>query len=161
MSTATIDSKAIFDEASDRVARRGLPLPRQPSGKNLEYNYPDDPDSMSDIELGQKMSKFMAWYTYCMRLLGIVESEQVPVESEYMQRMGVAILEVRETLAGRPPAKLVEALILRDDVELGKLHKRKIELASVKAQLKPRLKIYNESWNALSRELTRRNMERE
>ena len=159
MKAMDVESGKVFDWATDRVRRQNLPLPKKPRGTDPEYDVVDDPDSLSSVELGQRMSRFAAWLTYCMRLVGTVESELVLVEAEYKLRVNAAMIDAREALPGRPSADLVEAYVLRESDELGLLYKRKLELVAIKAQLEPRLRIYDKSWQALSRELTRREIE--
>lgn len=159
MNALDVDSSELFDWATERVKRQNLPLPKKPRGADPEYDVVDDPDSLSSIELGQRMSRFAAWLTYCARLVGVVESELVLVEAEYKLKVNAAMIDAREALPGRPSADLVEAYVLRRDDELGPLYKRRLELVAIKAQLEPRLRIYEKAWQALSRELTRREIE--
>ncbi|KKK99466.1 hypothetical protein LCGC14_2632460 [marine sediment metagenome] len=80
------------------------------------------------------------------------------VESEYRLRVNAAGVAVREEL-GRVSQDVIADVVLERNEDLTPLYKRKLELTTVKVQLESRLRTYERAWNALSRELSRRELE--
>lgn len=159
MNPLEIDSKAIHEWAKGRIARQRLPLPAKPREDAAEFEFPEDPDNLSNTQLGQMMLRLSAWHSFGVRRLGEVESELLLVDAEFKLKVNSAGLKIREDLPGRPAADVVESAVLAQNGELGPLYKRRLELQAIKSQLEPRIKIYEKSWNALSREQARREME--
>jgi len=140
------------------MRKQRLPLPKRPRIKDEEYELPDDFSTLNNVELGQLMSRFASWLGYGQRLLGLAESELVLVESEYRLRVNAAGVAVREEL-GRVSQDVIADVVLERNEDLTPLYKRKLELTTVKVQLESRLRTYERAWNALSRELSRRELE--
>ncbi len=153
-----LNAQEIHDWATERVSAQRLPLPKKPSEKDPEYEFPTDPASLNNPELGQLMLRFAGWYGYAVRLMGTAESELTLIDAEFRLTVNQQGLEIRETL-GRVSADVVEAAVLKEHEELGPMNKRRLELTAVKIQLEARLKIYEKMHLALSRELARREME--
>ena len=113
------------------------------------------------------MLKLAGFYGYAARLLGLLESELVLVESEYRLGINAAGLHLRgsESFGKRPSAEVVEAAVVTAEEEHGDhsdlldLRHRRLELLAVKAQLESRLLIYDKGYAALSREQSRREVE--
>ena len=138
--------------------RQLFPLPKRPKIKDEGCELPDDFSTLSNVELGQLMGRFASWLGYGQRLLGLCESELLLVESEYRLKVNAAGVAVREEL-GRVSQDVIADVVLERNEDLTPLYKRKLELTTVKVQLESRLRTYERAWNALSRELSRRELE--
>ncbi len=159
MNATEISSAEIQAWAEDKMGKQGLPLPTKPKGKDPEFAYPEDPGKLVSIEIGQWMSKFTAWLTYTTSLLGRITSELVLVEDEYSFKINSFASEVLVDLPGKPTIKVIEAEVLKQHDELGPLRERRLQLMTVKKTLESRVKIYEHGYQAMSRELSRKEME--
>jgi len=159
MSVTKVSSAEIQAWAEDKMAKQRLPLPTKPKGKDPEFAYPEDPSLLQSIEIGQWMSKFTGWFTYATSLLGRITSELVLVEAEYRREINSFRSEVLADLSGRPAAEVVEAEVLKQHDELEPLYERRLQLMTIKETLESRAKIYERGYQAMSRELSRREME--
>lgn len=158
MNPLELDSRQIHEWAKERVAKQGFPLPAKPKGDG-EFTFPEDPDSLTNTQLGQLMLRLSAWHSFCLRRLGEVESELLLVEAEHRLKVNVAGLKTREELPGRPAADVVESAVLAQNGDLEPLYRRRLELLTIKSQLDSRAKIYEKSWQALSRFQAMKEME--
>ncbi len=158
MNALDVDSGEVKEWAEGRMARQGLPTPRKPDG-GQEFEYPEDPSRLSPVEIGQWMARFTGWFNYATTLLGRVASELVPVEAEYRLRVNALRAGVLDGLPSRPAAEVVESEVLTRHDELGPLYKRRLELMTVEKTLEARVRTYDRGYQAMSRELTRREME--
>lgn len=152
------DAQQTHEWATKAIRAQRLPLPARPKSKDPEFEFPTDPAAVNDVQLGQLMLRFTSWFTWAVRLLGIAESELTLVDTELRLKVNQHGLEVRETL-GRVNADVVEAAVLKERPDLKSMNKRRAELTAVRIQLESRLKIYERGYQALSRELSRREME--
>lgn len=159
MNALEVGTEELLEWAQKKMAKQGLPLPTKPKGKDVEFVYPEDPSKLVSIAVGQWMSKFTAWYTYTTSLLGRVASELVPVEAEYKLEINSLRSEVLPGMPGRPAAEVVEAEVLKRHDELGPLYERRLQLMTIKEALEARARIYERGYQAMSRELSRREME--
>ena len=159
MKAVEISGKDIYDWATAKVEKLRLPVPTKPSFPSPEFELPDDPNRLTSTELGQLMLRMTAFYGYCLRMLGMVESELCVVEAEYKIKVHTASLEVRKEMEGRPAVDVVEAAVLAQNEDLTPLYKRRLELMAIRQQLDARLKIYEKCGSTLSRELSRREVE--
>lgn len=152
-----IHASDIHSWAEEKLNKQ-LPLPAKPKYEVDEYDLPEDPSEVTNIELGQRMSWFASWFGYTQRLMGLAESEFVLVEAEYKLQIHTRGVELRKK-HGRISADVVEAMVLGEDGDLTELYKRYLELLTIKTQLDSRLKIFQAAYGALSRELSRRELE--
>ena len=153
-----INMGELFDQVRGKVEKHHLPLPAKPKGSDVEFDFPDDPSALHGVQLGQMMLRFAGFFAYTQRLLSVLESELVLVDAEYRLQVNVASIEVRKDL-GRLSAEVIEANVLADNEALTLLYKRRLELLSIKKLLEGRLSVYEKMGYALSRELSRREME--
>lgn len=155
-----VDVKAdnVLEWAREKMEKKRLPLPKRPRGKDPEFIFPDDPDTLSSSELGQLMMRMTAFFGYAQRLFGLADSEFALVDIEYKVQINMAGIEVREKL-GRVSADVVEAAVLSENEDIAPLYERRLKLMTIRSQLESRLKIYEKLYQALSRELSRREME--
>jgi hypothetical protein len=151
--------KEIFDKATEAVNSKGLPQPRKPNSKDPEFTFPEDPNQIRSIEIGQWMLKFTGFLTYTTRLLGLVDSELVGLDAEYKEAINNYAAETREKIGIRVNAEVVESAVLKAHPDLEPLYGRKVELNAIRVQLEARAKIYDKGYAAMSRELARREME--
>lgn len=156
---ANIKNEDIKTWVDEKMNKQRLPLPARPQAANPEFSFPEDPSLLSSIEVGQWMARFTAYLTYTARLLGNVESELVAVDAEYRLKINMGRDEVMDNLPKRPAAEVVEAEVLRRTPEITPLYERRLKLLAVKAQLMARITIFERSYQAMSRELSRREME--
>jgi len=159
MNATDVKSEDIQAWAEDKMGKQRLPLPTKPKGKDVEFEYPEDPSKLVSIEIGQWMSKFTGWLTWTTSLLGRITSELVLVEAEYRLKINSFRSEVLADLPGRPAAEVVEAEVLKQHDELGPLYERRLQLLTIKETLESRARIYERGYQAMSRELSRREME--
>ena len=160
MKATEIKSGELFKELKQRIAELGLPLPKKPEGTDPEFEFPTDPSALTGPRLGQFMMRFAGYFAYCQRLLSLLESELALVDAEYRLRVSSARLRLSaEEYGKRPSGDVVEAAALEQDEALTPLYKRRLELLGVKELLAGRLLIYEKLHAALSRELSRREME--
>ncbi len=159
MNALDVNSDEIKEWANNKMARQGLPVPVKPHGGDPEFEYPEDPSKLTPVQIGQWMAKFTGWFNYATTLLGRVASELVPVEAEYRLKVNTLRADVLDGLPSRPAAEVVESEVLKGHDELGPLYKRRLELQTVEKILDARVKIYDRGYQAMSRELTRREME--
>lgn len=159
MNTTEISSAEIQAWAEGKMAKQRLPLPTKPTGKDPEFSYPEDPSILQSIEIGQWMSKFTGWFTYTTSLLGRITSELVLVEAEYRREVDSRCSDVLVGLPGKPTVKVIEAEVLKQHSKLGPLYTRRLQLMTIKETLESRAKIYDRGYQAMSRELSRREME--
>ncbi len=159
MNALDVGTEELMEWAQKKMAKQGLPVPGKPKGKDVEFAYPEDPSKLVSIEIGQWLAKFTGWLTYAAALLGRITSELVLVEAEYRLKINSFRSEVLADLPGRPAAEVVEAEVLTQHDELGPLYERRLKLMTVKETLESRAKIYERGYQAMSRELSRREME--
>ena len=159
MNALDVKGKDIFDEATRKVNAKGLPQPKQPLVEDPEFQFPADPNNITSVEIGQWLYKFTGYFNHATRLIGLVESELVGLDAEYKLQIHSRSMDVRGQTSGRPNADVVEALVLRDNPSLEPLYSRRLELQTIKAQLEARIRIYEKGYQAMSRELARRDME--
>ena len=152
--------KEIFDKATTAVNSKGLPQPKKPDIKDPEFTFPDDPNQLLSTALGQWMLRFTSYLVYAIRLLGLVDSELVGISSEYKLAINKYLREAREQVGGRVTAEVVELTVLRDHSDLEPLYSRQVELNAIKVQLEARIKIYEQGYASMSREITRREVEK-
>ncbi len=159
MNATEVNSAEIQAWAEGKMSKQGLPLPTKPKGKDPKFEYPEDPSKLVSIEIGQWLAKFTGWLTYATSLSGRITSELVLVEAEYRLKINSFRSEVLADLPGRPAAEVVEAEVLTQHDELGPLYERRLQLMTVKETLEARARIYERGYSAMSRELSRREME--
>ena len=161
MNIVGCDTKSILEWAKNKMAKYQLPVPSKPKGKDIEFDFPDDPSKLSNAELGQQMLRFASFFGYAQRRFGIVEARYVLVDAEYTTKVNVAGIQIRESevLGKRPSAEVVEAAVLRDNKELAPLYRRRLQLLTLRVRLESLIKIYERLYAALSRELSRRELE--
>ncbi len=159
MNALDVDSSEIKEWAEKKMSKQGLPLPAKPTGKDVEFEYPEDPSKLTSIEISQWMAKFIGWFNWTTTLLGRVASELVLIEAEYRLKVNAFRADVLEGLPSRPAAEVVEATVLKEHDELKPIYERRLKLLSVEKSLDSRAKIYERGYAAMSRELSRREME--
>ena len=160
MNATNVKSEDIQAWAKIKMLKQRLPLPKKPKAADPKFEYPEDPGALEPIEIGQWMSKFTSYFNYATSLLGRVTSELVLVESEYKLQVNSRRSEVIENLTiTRPAAEVIEAEVLKQYDELGPLYERRLQLLTIKETLEARAKIYERGYQAMSRELSRREME--
>ena len=158
MKAEELNSDDLKRWADEKVREKHLPLPAAPKDTGPEFEVPDDPSTLTNPHLGQLMLRMSGYYAYTQRLIGIAASELVLVEAEFKLKVNIKDQDIRKEL-GRINQEAVEAAVLRDDEELTPLYERRLKLSAVKEQLESRLLIYEKLGYALSRELSRREME--
>lgn len=158
MRATDVTTDDVLKWAREKMEKKRLPLPKRPRGKNPEFAFPDDPDTLSSNELGQLMMRMTSFFGYAQRLFGLADSEFALVDIEYKVKINAAGIAVREKL-GRVAADVVEAAVLNESEDIGPLYERRLKLMTIRSQLESRLKIYEKLYQALSRELSRREME--
>ncbi len=152
--------KEIFDKATAAVNSKNLPQPSKPESKDPEFTFPEDPNQLKSIEVGQWMLRLTSYLVYAIRLLGLVDSELVGISSEYKLANNKYLREAREDIGGRVTAEVVEIGVLRAHPDLEPLYSRQVELNAIKVQLEARIKVYDQAYAAMSREITRREVEK-
>ena len=152
------NSTEVLERVQKKIYDLHLPVPPQPSTEDVEMQLPEDPDKLTSTQLAQKMSRSSSWFGYVQRLLGILESELILIETEYKLEMNVLGVEIRDKL-GKVNKDVIEACVLKSHDELMPLYTRIQELKSIKATLESRLEIYSKFHQTLSREQSRREME--
>ena len=125
---------------------------------NGEINLPEDPSTMTGVEVSQKMTQATSWFVYCDYLLGLLKSELLLVEAEYKIKLNAKSVPVRTEL-GRQNADVIEAVVLEKNPAILPLFERLTELKALKAQMVTRLEIYKMFHSTLSREQSRREAE--
>lgn len=159
MRASEVDSKDVLDWAKRNMKRHKLPEPVKPRGEDPELSFPDDPDRLSSAKLGQLMLRTTSFLAWALKLYGLADSEYALVEAEYKIQINARGVNKRKEM-GRVAADVIEAAVLADDEgELGELYERKLKLQTVRTQLDNRIKIYEKCYAALSRELSRRELE--
>ncbi len=159
MNAMDLDSGELKEWVEDKMAKQGLPLPKKPKTKDPEFEYPEDPSKLVSIEIGQWMSRFTGYFNYATALLGRVASELVGVEAEYRLKVNTMRSDVIAVMPSRPAADVVESEVLKQNDELAPLYERRLQLMSIKESLEARARIYERGYQAMSRELSRREME--
>lgn len=145
----------VYDWAREKLKRQQLPLPKRPTSEQPEYEFPEDPDAVTSVELGQLMLRYAAYHGYTLRLMGVVDSELTAIESEYQLRIQTHGLVERQEL-GRVAFDAIEAAVLVKYPELYAMKRRVTELRTIRVQLETSATIYERHWTALSREQARR-----
>ncbi len=158
MKPTDVDSEEIMEWAKEKMKKQRLPTPKKPSYTDPKLEFPDDPDDLSSNQLGQSMLKMTAYLGWAISLYGIADSEYALVDSEYRVNVNSLGIEKRKEL-GRLSADVIEAAVLADNGSLGELYERRLKLQTVRIQLDNRIKIYEKYYAALSRELSRRELE--
>ena len=158
MGAINVTADEIIEVANDWMGKQRLPLPKKPAGQDPEFAHPDSGE-LTGIELGQWLSRYNSYFVFATRKLGEVESKLVAVDAEYQLRINAGRQAVVERLGGRPAREVIEAEVLLASDDLAPLYKRRLQLLAIKAQLEARARIYEKSFQALSRELSRREME--
>lgn len=155
-----INPEELFKIAVEKASKHNLPLPKKPRYEEAEFVIPEDPDALTTIELGQKMMQATAFYAYAKRLMGVLDSELIPLERAYNLRVSQRgnLLRIDPTFKNRS-GEIIEAAVLAQNEDLSPLLSRITELRSIRALLDARLDIYEKVHSNLSRELTRRGIE--
>lgn len=156
--TSNIDGSEINERIKERQEKIGLPLPAKPKGFGKEYDFPEDPNSLQSVELGQLMLRMAGFNGYALRVIGGLEAEQVALEAEYRVAIADAGREIREKM-GRVAADTIESLALANSPGLMPLYRRLTEIRVALARMNSLSKIYTSQAGALSRELSRREMD--
>ena len=134
------NSTEVLERVQKQIYDLHLPVPPQPSTEDVEMQLPEDPDKLTSTQLAQKMSRSSSWFGYVQRLLGILESELILIETEYKLEMNVLGVEIRDKL-GKVNKDVIEACVLKSHDELMPLYTRIQELKSIKATVKSILSI--------------------
>jgi hypothetical protein len=152
-------AKDTLSWVDDKMKEHRLPRPKKPKGRDPEFEFPDDPSKLNSSQLGKLMMRYTAFYGYAQYLYGMADSEYTLVDEDYRTKINQLGIAVREDL-GRVSADVVEAEVLnRNKKEFAKLKERRRKLIAVRTQVEARLKIYERFYNALSRDLARREIE--
>jgi hypothetical protein len=159
MNALDVNSDELKKWGEGKMSRQGLPTPSKPKGKDPEFEYPEDPSKLQSIEVGQWMSRFTGYFNYATSLLGRVASELVLIEAEYRLKVNTLRGEVLDDLPSRPAADVVESEVLKRNDELAPIYERRLKLLSIEKTLEARAKTYERGYQAMSRELARREME--
>ncbi len=158
MKPTEVSSKDIMDWTKEKMQKHHLPTPLKPEYTDPKLDFPDDPDDLSSNKLGQLMLQMTAFLGWALSLYGLADSEFALVDSEYKVQVNSLGIEKRKEL-GRLSADVIEAAVLADNEDLGELYERRLKLQTVRIQLDNRIKIYEKFYAALSRELSRRELE--
>ena len=153
-----VNADEINTWAGERIAKQNLPLPAKPRYEDPEFQFPDDPADLTMMQLGQLMLRFAGFLGYSIHLLGLAESELTLVESELNGKVAGLSGPVRTAL-GRVKAEVIENAVLSNNPQLIPLHKRRLELTAIITRLGSMTKIYEKMYQALSRDLARREVE--
>ena len=159
MNALDVKAEETYEWAQRKMSKQGLPVPVKPREKDVEFEYPEDPSRLTPVAIGQWMARFTGWFNYATTLLGRVASELVPVEAEYRLRVNSLRGNVLDDLPSRPAAEVVESEVLKQHDALAPLYERRLKLMTVEKILDARARIYERGYQAMSRELTRREME--
>ena len=149
----------MIDEESVAVKISSLPLPAEPQGEAQDYVLPTDPDSLTDIRLGQEMLRLAAWRGFAKRIVGQLDAELTTAEAHYKAVYHYRAVAQREKLGKAANGDTVEAFLMAEDEELRLEAERILALKVLKLRVTTREEIYAAFFAALSREQSRR-MER-
>lgn len=133
-----------------------LPNPEPPDDLGESYEFPNDPEKLSGMHLGQLMLRISSYLSYSTRLLGSIESDITLLDSFCKD----AVAKFRmDNETKRMAADMMEAVAATQDIQLAELRTRKIRRLAIQAKLSAAVKSYEIQYSALSRELARRSME--
>lgn len=158
-------NKDTYIQAMERVkdalkAGGSPPNPNRPKGFGENFDFPDDLHLESLSTIGQLMGKLAAFRGYTTRLLGTQEATLSVVTSVYEVVLGYAMHDVaRENSAGRILKDAQQSLAFDQSEDLAWLYEEKIKLDAVVLKLRSQLTIYDQYYQALSREISRRDTE--
>ena len=146
------EENAVVDKYLDKFR---LPFPERPEDFGETYEFPNDPDTLSDIRLGTLMLKISAYFSYSTRMLGVVESEIAILDS--LLKEGIARFRM-DPENKRMNVDLVEAAVAVTDAKFADLRTRKVRRTAVQLRLKAAPESHKILFGAFSRELARRGM---
>jgi hypothetical protein len=152
-----------YKQALERVTKRldntGIPFPAPPKNYGKEYAYPEDVTELSSSNLAQLMSKLMAWAGYGRRLLAWSEADLNLLETAYDIALGAKMYGITMTAAKKELKDIVRAQALVDEPTLLSAARSIAEKQTIARLLKAQVEIYQNHFDALSREQTRRSDE--
>lgn len=152
-----------YKQALARVANRldntGIPFPAPPKNYGKEYSYPEDVTELTSNALAQLMSKLTAWGGYGRRLLAWTEADLNLLETAYDIALGAKMYEITKAAAKKELKDTIRAQALVDEPKLLSATQSISEKQTTARLLKAQVEIYQNHFDALSREQSRRSDE--
>lgn len=142
----------------------GLPTMKKPLGLGQEYEMPTKVEDLSMIKLGDLQLQIGAWYTYALSVLADEEFALSSLESMFNLKADLGIQEVMDDYAANklkaPVKEAARAIAISRDKTLNEIYKNIVVRKARITKLKAQAKIYEEHLNRLSREQSRRDLEK-
>ena len=144
-----IKSSDIMKWAKNELKRQKVMVP----------DYPEDQTSLTEAELSVYMGEFSAMYSWCTRLLGLTEAELTVLESEVELKISKYTGKARQQENGKLTKDQQRAWILGNEEELTESYEKLQNLIALQTMLEAACRACDKSAQALSRDLTRREIE--
>jgi len=132
-------------------------LPQKPKTFGEEYLFPEDTSNITSVELGNWLFKLASWKGYALRLIAIAEMEKSVLEDIFNTSLARRIGELDR--GDRSTKELALGKIIGKDGEMRKKKAKLIEKDAEVTSLRRLVEIYSFQFDAISREITRRNSE--
>lgn len=160
-------NRSTYDEAVRRAEeifkKHSFPSPTKPAGFAEEYTFPTDPAAVSIHEVGKLMMTLAAWKAYCAKILAEQDGSLQALESVYDIILGYEMWKVQKehttTSAGRLVKEQLIAIAINSNETLRDVYELKTAKSIFKARLAAQYGIYDSQFQALSREVSRRETE--
>lgn len=155
LNTALSDTKTFM---------RGLNLPvmKQPTGLDKEYDFPSDVNHLKSEQLGTLQLSLGGWYSYLLGIIGSEESGLGAFEEVFSVKLGVAMKEEKLKISdvkGTISVEILRGVCIAEIPELNRLHKSLITRRHRVQSLKAQAEVYRAQLERLSREQARRESE--
>ena len=147
MKATDVKTADVMQWAKDEIQRQGVLTPK----------YPDDQTTIDEAELSEYMREFSAMYSWATRLLGLTEAELHLVENEV--NLYVDAKKPTVKAEGRVTKEVAAAIILSTDEHIGEAYESLQRLSALHTMLEAVCRACDKSFQALSRDLSRREIE--
>lgn len=151
--TATVGAAKLIQES-------GLSSPSRPEGYGAEYDFPDDVNKLSSIDLGNLRLKLSRLHGYALRILAQEDNKLAPLEEVFILKRDLTVADVTRSWTGRAPAvEILRAVAIDSNPHLVDLQQKIIGLRAGVNRLHAQIAIYDRHLSDLSREQSRRSDE--
>lgn len=161
MSKVTFQTYSNALESANKILKDlGAPSPEKPKEFDKKFEFPTDVSRLKIHELGNQMLMFAAFRSYCDSQLASLESSMIILSGVYEIILGYEMFTIQnEHTGGRLVKEQMIAAAIQENTILNDLWQRKLEREAVINSLKAKYRMFDQSYQALSRELARREIE--
>ncbi len=138
-----------------------FPRPETPESDEGTYNFPSNADNLSDEQLENWLVFFGSWRGYTINRIAELEAEIGLLSEGYDLIMVTKTSDLEISSTKKLLKETLKGIVLNENSDLYKLHKKLMISRSDLKILKGRLSLYDVQFEAISRVITRRGQERQ